>query len=309
MAKGAYDDDFSDDELKALEEHAGSEIVPLVEDDDANPITPEKVVEEKGLTPAPDAAATAAPAADTEEEAYQAFLKSHEGKTPEELAKLAFQQSKRANAEAFRGRKSQEQIDQIRETAQRTLEARKADIAARREKFSTQLAEDPDAATRDLHEAMLSQEEQAAEIEAIRARQDAAIELASTAIPDFVNKAPALQAFGHEMNYSKEELDGITDGRDLVTLYLASLAGNLIKSGVMDVHGAFSQAPQVVNETPVDPRLRAPAAVKTLSSAPARSAGTPNSLEQQLTDVLNLSDAAFAKLSDAELENLLRQAG
>lgn len=307
MARGstAYEDDFSDDELKALEEHSGSEAVPPVEDDDANPITPEKVVEEKGL--APPAAAT--PEGEAEEEAYQAFLKSHEGKTPEELAKLAFQQSKRANAEAFRGRKSQEQVDAIRENAARVLQERKADIAARREKFGTQLAEDPDAATRDLHEAMLTREEQEAEYEAARARQDAAIELASTAIPDFVAKAPAIQAFGAEMNYTPEELNGISDGRDLVTLYLASLAGNLIKSGVMDVHGAFSQAPQVVASTPSDPRLRAPAPVKTLSSAPARSAGTPSSLEQSLVDVLNLSDAAFNKLSDAELENLLRQAG
>ena len=311
MARGstsAYDDDFSDDELKALEEHAGSDAVPPVEDDDAAPIAPETVAEELGLAPA-EPAAPAAPVAETEEEAFQAFLKANEGKSPDELAKIAFQQSKRANAEAFRGRKSQEQIEAIRENAAKVLADRRADIAARRDAFNTKLAEDPDAATRDVHEALLSQEEQAAEYEAVRARQDAAIELASTAIPDFVAKAPAIQAFGQEMNYTREELNGITDGRDLVTLYLASLTGRLIKAGMMDVHGNFTQAPQVVADTPTDPRLRTPAPVKTLSSVPARSAGTTPNVEQQLSDLLNLSDADFNKLTDAQLENLLRQAG
>jgi hypothetical protein len=47
---------------------------------------------------------------------------------------------------------------------------------------------------------------------------DAAIALARQGIPDFDRVYPEIMTFGEGMGYSKEELAGIRDGRDLLML-------------------------------------------------------------------------------------------
>ena len=112
------------------------------------------------------------------------------------------------------------------------------------------------------------------------------------------------------MNYEPGELDGVTDVRDLVTLHFASLTGRLIKAGVMDLHGNLLAAPVAVAAT--DPRLTAPPPITTLSSAPARGNEGGQTLEQQLTDITNMTDKQMEDLERTNpglIDSLLRKAG
>lgn len=295
--QAAYDASMSAPE--PLDDDGG---VPLEEDPKAKDVQPAAAPEPKpDPIPEPDA-----PADLNDDEKLKAFVEANKGKSPEEILKLAFQQQQRANKSAFESRKTAEQIQAIRDNAAAVLAQRKADIENRRNQFKTKLNEDPDEAALLLHEQQLTAEERQAEIEAHNAKLDAAIMLASTAIPDFQNNYHNLLSFGAEMNYTPEELASVADGRDLVVLHLASLAGNLIKSGIMDVRGQMLKLPQAVEST--DPRLDIPKdALQSLGGA-GRKVDDPGSVETQLANLLNLSEADFAKVDPALLENLLKQA-
>jgi hypothetical protein len=96
----------------------------------------------------------------------------------------------------------------------------------------------------------------------------------------------------------------------MITLYLASLAGNMIKAGLIDTRGEFLKMPLPVNEQPQDPRLAAPDPVQTLgSAAPARTGGGGRTAVQAATDVLALSDAEFDAIPPEKLEAMLKELG
>lgn len=309
MPKGssAYEDDeLSAEELKLLNEGMADETIPPEDDSEGAPVdAPEldPAAPAPVVTPAAEVASSELPAND--DGGMSEFLAKHAGKTPEELLRIAFQQSQRAGKAEVGQRQSQDQIDQIRTRAAEVLASRKADIAKRREDFRTRLEEDPDAATQSVHDMLLSQEEQQAEREEHLARIDSAIELASTAIPQFETRYKDIMAFGQELNYSPEEINAIDDGRNIVTLYLASIAGKLIKSGVMDAAGNFRSMPSPTAET--DPRLKIPANAMTSLSTPGGAATPATDDAAQLANLLQLSDADFANLSEEELDLILRR--
>lgn len=325
-----YNDTFSAEDEALLRQHEQDSAVPPAEDDDANPITPAQVAAEQGQPAAAAEPAPAAPAADQpqgqpageqqqqqqqpEDERFRAFLEQHKDKSPEQLLQLAFQQQARANQAGFQARQSREQLDGLRDRARRTIEAQQAkrqQIAQEREQFGQRLQDDPDGATRDLHERLMSREERDTWEAERQARMDEAVGMASTAIPGFNERAADTMAFGREMNYSDEELNNISDGRDLVTLYLASLTGRMIKAGVMDIQGNLAAMPTPVENTHPALNPGVPV-VQTLGSMPARTNGGGSTLDQQLTDITNMSDADFDKLlreNPQLVDDLLRKAG
>jgi hypothetical protein len=328
MANTAYEEP-TEDELKVMEEGMASAPVPPTEDDDSKPITPAQVEAEAAANAAPAAPAAGAAGADgapvegaapakepTEDEKFAAFLKQHEGKSPEELAKLAFQQQNRAAQAGFTARQAREQAEasgkRIAEALAAVTERRKA-IAGKRTEFDQRLQEDPDAATRDVHERLLTKEEQEAAQEEFQLRQQHMVSVAATVIPDFQTEAPRIAAFGAELNYTPEELGAITDPRDMVTLWMASHAGRLMRAGIMDFNGnlQMDKLPAAVAAT--DPRL-APTTpvIQTNGQTPGRSADGARSIEDQLAEIAKMTDKEMEQFERAHpgvLENLLRQAG
>lgn len=320
-------DDLSADEQKALDtfmttdntappadEQEGAPAAPAPAPAPAEPAAPAAPAAPAPTAPADPAAPPAAPAPteQTEDERFAAWRAQHEGKTPEELARLAFQQTQRANGAEGRARTANQSLQQINERVEaartRAAAARQA-IADRQKTFNEQLQTDPDAATKTLRDERDAADLAAIDAEEHSARVDAAIGLASTAFPDFEQRAPSVYGFGGEMGYSKEELAGISDGRDLVVLTMAEGMARLMKAGLVDARTMQLRAapPPVVDPAPTDPRLTAPAPVATLSSTPARPANANATPGRQATDLLNMSDADFAKLPPAELDALLRQ--
>lgn len=323
-----YTDEPSEDELKLLAADEANAAVPPAEDDDANPITPEQVAAEQGVTtdgtPAPAPAADTAPAADaatppaaatpppqqTDADRRAAFLAAHKDKTPEQLLELAFQQEGRANKAGFAARQSKESLDAIQQRATAAIARvaeRRGKLGTEREQFNQQLQDDPDAATRAVHERLMSDEERQLANEELGIRRDAAVATVSSAFEGF--DLDETRAFGAQMNYTPEELDGVTDVRDLATLHLAKLSGTLIAAGVIDLQGRLVQAPGAVAAT--DPRLAPAAPVTTLSSAPARGNEGGQSLEQQLSDIANMTDAQMEQMEKDHpglIDSLLRRA-
>lgn len=253
--------------------------------------------------------ADATPDADAQ---YQDFLAKHKGKTAEELARLAFQQSKRANREAFDSRQSQERLNSVLTKIQAARDARMKEIDQRREAFDQRVEQDPDAALREAHRAQLDREQREAEAEAERAafeaRSQQAIEIASQAIPNFHEEAPKIGEFARrEMGFTAQEVAGIDDPRMIVTLQLARLAGNLIKGGVLTIDGRFQGLPQAQAPAATAPDTARAQTRSGFGKQPARGTQAAKSYVDQLADVANMSDEDFAKLSDAELEALLTQ--
>lgn len=277
----------------------------------AAPAGPAPAAPSTPTDPAAPPPPAAAPTDQTEDERFAAWRAQHEGKTPEELARLAFQQTQRASGAEARARTATTSLQQINERVEaartRAAAARQA-ITDRQKAFNEQLQTDPDAATKALREERDAADLAAIDAEEHSARVDAAIGLASTAFPDFEQRAPSVYGFGGEMGYSKEELAGISDGRDLVVLTMAEGMARLMKAGLVDVRTMQLTAapPPVVDPAPTDPRLTAPAPVATLSSTPARPANANATPSRQATDLLGLSDADFAKLPPAELDALMR---
>lgn len=332
---GAYDEPaLTADETALVDAWEKGGAVPPAEDNDAAPISLADAAREAGQEPAPAPAATPvpppppppppasppppapapaagdpppAPAPVDEAADRAAFLEKHKDKSPAELADLLYQQSKRAGRAEFQGRQTQAQLQQIQTRAREALQRRTTDIQTRRAAFQQKLKDDPDAAALELHEAMLGKELTEAEQEERATRIDTALALAAQAIPDFNRNIVETLNFGQEMSYSREELGNITDGRDLVTLFLASRFANLVKAGVCDVAGNFLKAPSAIAEQPTDPRLNVPPAPATLTGS-GRTGGGGATVDDQLAGMMALSDADFDKLDPAALESLLRQA-
>lgn len=255
----------------------------------------------------------AAPGADglTEDQRIAAFLEKHKGKSPEELARLAYQQNQRASKAEFDSRKVS---DTLKGTLDRIQTARNAAIAsaeAKRAAFKEKLEKDPDAALLEARTAQLSDEERA-EMERFEqaeftARAEAAVAFASAVIPNYEARAPQIRSFGMELGFREDELAQVVDGRQIVTLHLADIAGNLIKAGVIDASGRFLQLPKPVEEIPAGGGGQQQGR-SGFGRQPARGAGTQKSLNEQLQDINNLSDAELDKLDPAVLEALLRAA-
>lgn len=300
------DEEFTPEELAALQSLENDNTPPPTDDEEGGsaPVAPADAT-----PPAPDAAASTTPpadGADADAAKFEAFRAKHADKTPDELLRMFFQQESRANRMAFDARQAQDQRNQVIERARQALEDQKRQIQDRRKAFNDQLENDPDAATRALAEERFNAEERRAIAEAENAEREARIDeayaLAATAIPDLPTQMKDIFAFGQEMNYTPEELNGIVDGRDIVTLYLAKLSGTMIKAGLMDIRGNMVGTPPSVAAT--DPRLTAPAPIRTVGSAPARAPNATRSPEDALADILTLSDAEFAKLSIEQLMKL-----
>lgn len=307
MADTPYDDDLSPEEenkLKELDVAAGAP--PTEAEAGTAP-----VAEPAAAEPAAAAAAAAAAPAPTEEDEYQAWLKANEGKTPEEIARLAFQQGKRANREAFQARRTGETIQQFQTRLSGAIEraeARRANLADRSRNFQQKLETDPDGATKEVFQSLAEREAAEIDREEDEARMDSALAFARQAIPDFDRIAPQIMQFAEGMGYSKAELAGIRDGRDLAMLEIGRRFQGLVNAGICDIMGRPLSAPPAVAST--DPRLQPGAdPVSTLSSAAARPPGGGKSAQQQAEDLLRLSDEDFDKLDPKQLEELQRALG
>lgn len=330
MARRAAATAYDDEELSAEEQAAietadkSTELPPPDSEEGA----PDAAADQQPPAEAPAAAEPAAadkPAAEQqpqpatqpaaqpvdEEADFAAFLERNKGKSPEELARIAFQQSKRASREAASGRVANQQLRGLAERAKAALERREAmatQAPEAKEKFRKRLAEDPDNATAELFDRLVDREVLEADALADQARFEEAVAFGSAHLPGFDQAWPEMRSLATEIGYSPEEINGITDGRDIVTLGLARYAANAIKAGFMDAAGNLVAMPPAVAEA-TDPRLSAPDPVRTIGSGGARATdGTP-STEQALTNILNLSDADFEKLSEEDLNNILRAAG
>ncbi|AYJ85772.1 hypothetical protein D3Y57_07035 [Sphingomonas paeninsulae] len=299
------DEVFTDEETAALATLELDNTPPVDEND---PVTTTEAIDPALAAATPAAPADpATPAPVDEDAAFKAWQEANKGKTPDELARIAFNQTKRADRVSFDHRRVTTQSAELASRAREQLASRKSSIAERRAAFATELNDDPDAATKRLADERFDAEERAAEAEVTQierqAQLDSAIDLASRAIPDFATAFPKIREFGAELNYSPEEVDGISDGRDVVTLYLAMLSANMIKAGAMDMRG------QMVSATPpsvaaTDPRLNTPATPGTMTAGAGRATDGVKSVEEQLGDLLNLSDADFNKLDTETLRRL-----
>lgn len=298
-----FDEIFTDDEQKIL-------------NDGGTAPAPDVVDEKPATTPAvtdPAPADPAAPAADdkpadsaTPDKELADFLALHADKTPAQLAELLFQQQKRADRAGFAARNSQKAIEDIRTRAAETLKARKDKIEADKKTFAETLEADPDKAAQLLADRAFAADEQAAQDAADKLNQelrfDEAINFAGKYIPEFEKVAPSMQAFGAEMGFSPQEVATIDDGRQLVTLYLASVAGALMKAGAIDLKGNLRAAKAVADEV-TDPRLKAPGAHTTAGAGGGQPATTVP-LDKQAAALLQMNEDDFGKLSDADLEKI-----
>lgn len=332
MADRPYDDSISGDDEKLLKdfmEQPGQEAPPPANDEGPDAVLQAEVdaglrnadgsLKEPAKEPAkePDDKDKKEPAAEEGKDKKEpdddaemaAFLEKHKDKTPEELRSLLWQQGKRAKGAEARARHTQTELDGLATAAADRLKGRKGAVAAKRAALDKDFGAegDPDKVTRRLAEEALDREEAEAEAEEHIARVDIAIKMAGTAIPNFVERHRAnAYNFGRSMNYSQDELSAIDDGRDLVTLHFASVAARMLMAGIIDAEGNIIAAPKpLADEHEItDPRLKAPDAPDTLSSAPGRGGGGGKSQAQTLTDALNMSDADFAKLSDTDIARM-----
>ena len=295
-----FDEEFSEDELAEIKKV--DDIAPPKEDGEAEIVDADAtpVVE-----PAPVVDLT--PAADDD---FATFAEQHKGKTPEELLKIAHDQSKRAAKAGFEARKSTQSVEDMRTRARQVVEDRKAKTAASRDEFGKLLESDPDAATKALADRLFDADEQAAQTEAETLENEAAItealEFAGQYIPDLHIQAPKMFEVATDIGFDADEVRGITDGRQLVALHLAQLGKIAIVGGLIDTRGNLIQ--QAGNSEPTDPRLKAPAPMTTAGSTgggtpPARPNGA-----RALQDALLLSDKEFDALSDDDLEKMFAAA-
>lgn len=320
---GPFDEEFTPEEEAALadttvvppaEEEGVGSVEEAVADAKTTPAAEPKPVEEP--KPAAEAPAVEQPPVDeaaAEESDLAAFLEKHKGKSPEELARLAFQQSKRANKEATTNRQVREQVSALAERAKRAAEERTkvhSTVPELKQKFREKLATDPDAAVAELFDQLADERVQRVDEVADAARVDEAIAFADAHIPDFGKQWTNMVGLAKEIGYSEAELDGISDGRALVMLSLANHAARLMRAGVMDRLGNIVSVPQMETQ-PLDPRLSAPDPQKTLGGTGARAARGAQSIEQQLGEISEMSDAELAKFekdNPGVIDGLLRQA-
>jgi hypothetical protein len=320
MPKGPFDDELSPEEEALLND---PNAVPPSEEDGE---TVETAVAEAGQTETPAVeqpkteeapAATETPAAATptpsdeeaENAAFAEFLERNKDKSPEELARLAFQQQKRANREAAENRTTRDRVNQVAERA-RTIAAQRdqarASLPELQQQFREKLAADPDAAVAELFDKLQNEKVAKLDEAARSARLDEAVVFADQHIPEFNKQWPEMHGLAKEFGFTDQELDAIDDGRTLVMLSLANHAARLIKGGLMDSRGNLT-AGAMPTTTPVDPRLAAPNPQPTLGNGRGGAKTNP-SVAEQLQAMLDMPEEEFAKLDPKVVEDLMRKA-
>lgn len=266
----------------------------------------------KPVEEAPAAEPAVVDPAVAEEAELAAFLEKHKEKTPEELGKLLYQQSKRAGREAAENRRTRQQVSSIAQRAKAASERRELLASTApdiKEKFRQRVTEDPDAAVSELFEALVDQQLSEADVEVQAARVEAAIDFADEHIPKFGENWPLMKSLANEVGYTDEELNAIEDGRPLVMMYLANHTARLMKAGIMDRFGNINlEALQGFSAQPVDPRLAAPDPQRTLGGGGGRGARGAQSLEEQLAEMANMSDEEFDKLPPEVIEAAMKAA-
>ena len=313
---GPYDEALTAEEQAVLKEFDGDNTMPPP-DNSAEGAPP------AADAPAPDAAPTApetalaaaapaAPAADIPDPELAAFLEKHKGKSADELAKIAFDQQKRSNSEAARARTATKTVTDFQArlaAAAARVEAVRTDKEAKRQAFDEQLRNDPDAATKALHDRLLGEEESAAEQQLFQARQEAARGVFAQAIPEADRHLPAALDFAREFNYTDDEIAAISDPRDMVMLHLASISGRMVKAGLIDVQGNILMAPQG-EAPPTDPRLaNGGARLETLGGGAGRPAPAATGAADQLNSLLSMSEADLAALPPEKFAAIMRAVG
>jgi hypothetical protein len=295
--------EFTDDEKKILAELDGPtrrrRLPPPMLAEDGKTLRRQR----RRRAPAP---APPAPGANEEDE-FKEFLAKHQGKSPEELARIAFDQNKRAAREGFNARQTQQQFDELNDRA-KLLERSQAVDRAAPPKFEERLRADPDGATKDLHEAAANRR---------RAARRGSSPHPSAGCGDNARytgaASPPRDAQGRLRLRRGDELHARGAERDLGwsrsrRARLGEAVCRSVKAGIVDLRGnLLIQAPEAVSQT--DPRLKPPpAAVQTLSSAPARTPLPRNRSAEQMADLLRLPDDEFAKLDPKLVETLLNAA-
>jgi hypothetical protein len=334
MADGPFDDELTPEEEALLRDESA---VPPAEDEGEGTVeqavaeaeAPAAIPPKDGAQQQPEGQQPAAdqqPAdqqpppqgdAAAEDRALAAFLEKHKDKPPEELLRLAFQQSSRANRSEATNRQIRDSVSQLADRA-RAAAARRDQVAQQAPEllaqFKAKLAEDPDGATAWLFEQTLNRQVNEADAEAHVARIDEAIAFADTHIPNFGQQWPGMASLAKEVGYTDEELNGINDGRPLLVLSLANHTARLMKARIMDRNGNIDVSKltqlQPVAEQPTDARLTAPTPQRTLGNRSSSTRGNA-SIEQQLQEILAMDDAQLSEFeakNPGVIDNLLRQA-
>lgn len=316
-----YDEELTQEEQQALEAHAADNSLPPPDSEEGAPQDPPPA-DPEAKAPAADPAAEKPAGTDQQQDqqeqqqggddaAFKAFLEQHKDKTPEQLAELAFQQTRRANKAGFEARQSRESLNALNQRVKDAI-ARRDKLAAegeqRKQGFREKLTNDPDAATAEIHDALVTRELQDAEAEVEQAAVAEAVGFARAHLHDFDGAWPEMKTLGLELGYTAEEISGIRDGRDLVTLGLARYAANAIKSGLMTPTGQITiPRPTPVADQVTDPRLTVPDPIPSIGNGAQRAGDTPPNAIQEMNRLLSMSDADFDKLSEEDLNRLMRQ--
>ena len=301
---GPYDETLTAEEQDVLKQFDGSTELPPP--DDSGETDP-------AAAAAPDPVpADPVPAADAPDPELAAFLEKHKGKSTDELAKLAFDQNKRANGDAARARTETKKVVDFQAklaAAAARVQATRDGNEAERTRFEEQLRNDPDAATKALHDRLLGNDQQTAEQELFAAQQEAARGVFAQAVPDADRHLPAAFDFAREFNYTDEEIANISDPRDMVMLHLASITGRMVKAGLIDVQGNILMQPDGATTSTTDPRLAAKPGLQTLGSGGGRPSAAATGVDEQLQSMLSMTEDEMAALPPEKFAAIMRAAG
>lgn len=250
--------------------------------------------------------------ADIEAE-FSEFLAKHQGKSVEELARLAFDKEKARRVERHSAQQAKGQIQAIQQKMHQAISARQQKQAQERQQFDEALQSDPDKAAK-----MAFERAQREEMERIQEAEWGSYvtnqsRLAASVIPDFEKNAPTLLQFGiQRMGYDEAQVRAVHDARDLVTLYMAMQFDKMVAAGMVNFDGTAAgqqqQQPGGVMQQQGQQAAARRQSPKTLSMA-SGGQGANKTLKQQAEDILAMDDAQFAAIPEAELEAILRQAG
>ena len=238
------------------------------------------------------------------DEEFRQFLEKHKDKSPEELARLAWQQDKARREARGREKEAVLAIQRVQQELVERAARRREQIEKERQEFDNALVNDPDQAARMAFEAA-----QKARIEREEAEQRALLDaqyqqMYRQMIPDFDQVAPQMAEFAvKRMNYAPEEALQISDPRDLALVDMAWRFQRLIDAGVVDRRGNVI-AGNIQQEAPS--RIAVPAAPKTLGSIGGQAPGRQPTLQERVAAIINMDDSEFANLGQKDLEEILR---
>lgn len=271
------------------------------------------------------AGGTADPEPDPEAD-FAAWSAKHQGKSPEDLLRMAWQQNK-ARAEARRGERdaragastTQERLDALTTRIREARDAKQRELTERHAKFQEDLKADPDAVAIRQHEESLTREARDHQAQLWGAFVEEQRTLTREAIPDFDDvQAEIVRYAVEERGYTPQEVMAASDHRDILTLDKARRFDALVKSGVIDGRGTFRSAP-TPGQPSASPAERARQIISTKPPANAprslsdargvRSKTGPRALHDKAGELLAMSDADFAKLDPKDLDTLLRELG